>query len=210
MSKSKKITFGMIAADMVKPENETVVFAGKNREYTITVKRSLDISDAMSFIDSIVLPCADVSSGRYSPELFDLMVRMSTLVYYAGFDVPEPGEENVAIAYDVLYNTDIYDRVRAVVDGEQFQSLVYGAKECVEHAKEMIVSSQASRLNELLEKMDAMMHDGAAAIEELSDSKMVTGIGDLLRAIEAAKASSDGVDGGAGGNNIIELPTRDE
>lgn len=209
MSKSKKITFGMIAADMNKEENATVVVAGKNHEYTINVKRSLDIEEAMSFVEGIVMPCVNVDNGRYSPELFDLMVRIGTLVYYAGFDVPDSGEKELSDAYNVLYCTDIFDKVIAVINEDQFQALIHGARETIDHAKNMIVSSQASRLNELLEQMNIMMNDGAAAIEELSDSDVVANISDLLKALEASKNGGTD-DAEKTRDNIIELPTQGE
>lgn len=183
MAKSKKITFNMIASDMKKNEEHILNYIIGDKEYAIPVKERLELGDALGFIQMIVDMCADIDEGRYSIESYDFAVMLATLVYYAGFDMPKDAVK----AYSVLVGTDIYDRVCEMINADQHVDLIGAAMKKIDFAREMIVSEHASRVNELISKMDETLVQGKEIVDMVNDGRLDALVGELAK-----------IEGGAG------------
>ena len=209
MSKSKKLTFGMIAADM-KPNDNAVCeyeYEGKNGKYGVTIRRWLPLADAMSFIAGIIDVCIDMDAGEYHPETFDFALRLSVLISYAGFDSPDMTDTTaVAKAYDVVYNTDLFERITENIDWVQYHELVESATEQIRYMRDCMVSAKASKINDLLEKMDAVMKSGENLMSELTSRDLKATIDEMLKLSGKAKDNSDNARSG----NIVLFPSGDD
>lgn len=164
MAGNKKISFNMIASDIEKAENIELLFHGKNKEYKLTVKKVLGLSDAYNFINDVIDTCVDMEQGLYKPESLDFAVRIFTLVYYAGISNPTDAKK----AYDVVYSTDLYNRVLNIIDAQQHIMLMEAINMRMEYAKECISSSALYQVNYLIQKMDQMMSESVETIETLN------------------------------------------
>lgn len=201
MSKSKKITFGMIAADMEKPESEIVKFGGVNKEFEIEVRRNLDFKGAMGFVHSIAASCASLDSGEYTPEVFDFAVRVNTLIYYAGFE----GSEDTLKAYDVAYRSGLYDDITEVIDIDQYGVLLQAARTLVNYTRESIIAFQSAKVNELIDKMDEVMREGNSVVETLTSEEMNEKLGEMMRIANIGRTEPAQESAEAESNNIVEL-----
>lgn len=199
MSKSKKMTFGMIWAAMRPGEQDVTEydFEGANGKQTITIKRSLTLGEAMSFIDGIAGACVDMDTGTYNPGVFDFALRLSALIYYAGFSTPDMTNiEAVAKAWDVVYQTRLFDAVIEHINYTQYHELVEAAAAKISYMKDCLVSTQASKMNELIGKMDEVMQSGQSVMEQLSSEDMRKLLGELgglvdVNAGQRPEASAD-------------------
>lgn len=195
MAKTKKVTFGMLAADMPEVEYTTVTYKGKNKEYNINVKIFLDFEEAMMFVNDIANACANSVNENYRPEVFDFAVKASALAYYAGIEIGEDAGK----VYDVIYGTDLYQRVREVINEEQFLALASAARDRVNYDRDNIVSAHTSQINELINKMDEVMRDGNQVIEQLSGDEIKKNLDDLMRMAGTLEGKA---------NNVVELPLK--
>jgi len=202
MSKSKKITFGMIAADMPKTgERETIKFNGVNREFEIEVRKTLDFKDAMGFVRSIAATCADVNNGEYTPELFDFTVRVNTLIYYAGME----GTGDAVRAYDVAYRSGIYGAVVDAIDDEQYGVLLQAAKALIGYSRESIIAFQVAKVNELIEKMDEVMREGDTVVNALSSDELNGKLEDMMRIVNVGRTAPEQETAEVDSDNIVKL-----
>ena len=205
MSKSgKKLTINMIAAEMQDYDtSEIIVFQGKNNEIKIPVKHRLDFEESMTMVRDIAASCANLEDGTYAPEAFDMSVRLSTLIYYAGID----WSGDVAKAYQVVYETSLFDDVWERIDHNQFNMLVEAAKKKAEFQRDQIISTGASKVNELIEKMNEVMMDSTNLIKQMDSDEFAAQLEELKKLAEAANGGAQSAEHA---DNIVELPVRGE
>ena len=208
MSKTKKITFNMIASDMKRNGEAIVRFNGINNEYEIGVKTSLGFREAMGFIRDVVASCCDMDAGVYSPEGFDFALRVNTLVYYAGFTAPT----DIDKAYDVAYCSGLFESVIEVIDQRQFDEMVGAINSQLRYSRGLLIASQSSKMNELINKMDEVMTNGDRVMSELEGGKLEKKLNDMMKTISVLgsgeSVSEDIADETP--SNIIEMPRGDD
>lgn len=162
----------------LKPEGECF------KDVVIQVRTTLPLEDAMGFVRDIVATCVDDENAAYSPELFDFAVRLYTLMYYANIDLSKDAKK----AYQILYNTGIFDQVSESVQAEQLVELIESAEKKIEHWKNILSSSVAGKVADLMKKMEEVMAgseqmmetiDGdefKAAVARLADAGILNGV----------------------------------
>lgn len=163
--KSKKMTFNMVAAKINQAEQTEAITID---DMTIEVKKRLDMKQAMQFVQDIVSTCFDDEEATYIPEIFDAAIRIGTLMHYAGFDVPKDAGK----AFSVVYNTDLFDRVLAIIDKKQFEELITGAKRKMAFKRDLLVSTAAQKVLELITKMDDVFVKGAKVMESVNAEEL--------------------------------------
>ena len=174
MSKTKKITFNMLSAKIEKNKavQLQVDWFGDGQ---IDVRHTLDMEEAMSFVQEVALSCFDTEKAEYMPEIFDFAAKVNMLVCYAGFDAPK----DIKKAYRVVYDTDICDRVLGVINQGQFNILLSAAREKIMHMKDAAISTAAYRVNELTNKMNEVMQNSDEMFAKLGDTDFANMIGRL-------------------------------
>lgn len=88
--------------------------------YTICVKRFLDFSDMMGFVNGVVAGCFAKSDNSYLPEARDLFFRCNIVAYYTNVELPDDLEEKNRL----VYGTNIIETVLRNVDIGQFQAIM--------------------------------------------------------------------------------------
>ena len=207
MSNAKKLTFNMIAAEISHDSNvECIQYIGEHKQYDIAVKRTLDFNDAMRFVMDIVNSCSDEKTSNYSPEGFDFAARVNTLIYYAGFVVPS----DIYKAYDVVYRTELFNKIYEIIDRTQFNVLIKAAKDKLAYMRDAFLSSQASKINELVSKMDAIMDDGNAVVAALNSDEMRSKIDDMMHVVTVMASGPENAqqERNDADSKIVALPGR--
>lgn len=199
MSKTNNMTFNMIAAEMDEVLDTEITFDGKHGTMNIGVVRRLDFNKAMRFVRDVAGSCANASTGEYLPEAFDFSVKVNTLVYYAGFNAPDDIEK----AYDVIYGTNLYEVIRNEIDEEQFFALVHAAKERVSNEREIMNNTQAAKMNELIDRMDAVMSEGDSIFDALTSGELNGKLQEVLAVVSTLETPGNNTTA----DNIVPLPT---
>lgn len=193
--KSKKTTFNMIASKMPVSKINELQYG----DFTINIKNTISLKDAIAFINYVVSTCTDEENADYSPELFDFAVRVSTLIYFAGIDAPKDPEK----AYDVCYGTDLYHSVYSLINQEQHNELVTGAKENLDYHKDMLCSAAAVKAIELIDKMDTIVSKGAEAMDKLNTDEFVAKLDSVTQMVQGGNNAPNAVEQN---DEIIMLP----
>lgn len=165
---SKKLTINTLmqsipAVKVIESKLEGECF----KDVMIYVKHTLSLEEAMGFVNNIVATCIDDEEGDYSPELFEFAVQLYTLLYYANIDLTKDAKK----AYRILYGTTIHAQIHKFIDKEQYIELINAAESKIEHWKSVLTASVASKVAEMMQKMDAMVAGGEQMMETIdSDS----------------------------------------
>lgn len=176
---SKKFTINTLMESIPEVNKTDVKLEGEYfKDVVVQVRRTLPLEDAVNFVKDITATCIDDEQAEFMPELFDFAVRMYVVMYYANVDL----SKDVKKAYRILYDTTLFEQVYAHVNTAQSTNLILSAEKRIEHWKNILSSSLAGKVSEMLRKMEDVMAgseemmaaiDGdefKAAVARLSDS----------------------------------------
>ena len=212
MSKTKKMTFNMIAAKLNDGSRVTEVRIGD--DIVLDVRYALDLKQALGLVADVVSACIDQASGEYTPEAFDLSLRVAIFSRYAGVEMPK----DLNKAYQAVYNPEVYNPVLAQIDHNQLALLADAAKQRILFMRDMLVSTAAGRMNDMIAKMENVMKDGEKVVDAVSSGEFIEAMSQLRELTKLADGEDMGQEKGgaetaddapetpAGGRNIVTLP----
>lgn len=192
MAKTKKVTFNMMATRLADTTVTPVAIDGMD-DITLNVKHTLSFNDAMLFVHSIVAMCT-TGASPYTPELFDMAVRIAAITRYGGVEEPK----DAAKSYRVLYESSVFDNVMDAINHDQFDILIDAASEKIKYERDKNISGEAERLSQLLAKMDNMMESSMEAIKKVDSPE-------FIGALNALNDASMKKDAAAIRQNIVEI-----
>ena len=204
--KTKKVTFSMVNSK-IKDEAPVTITVCEGIE--ANVKKRLTAKEALEFVDDIVSLCVDTDEGTYTPEIYDGAVRIMTLRTYAGFGGPKTFEE----AYKVAYGTDVYRKVLDVIDQEQYNWLLDGAQKKITFMANAIVATAASKVMDLIKKMDEVMENGEQAMAQMNSPEFMNTMNGLVKQLAgrgADEAEPVAADAEPMEENVLKMSRRKE
>lgn len=157
-----KLTMKMLIEKLPATERIELPLSGVFEGMTLNVRRTLPLNDAMKFVTDVAASCADVDEGEYTYSAYDFAVRANTIAYYAELKI---GKSDMNKLYRLLYETDIYDRVKAVINEKQYDALIDAVWGELEYAREMLTSTAGAKTMEILSQMGEF----AAAMETMTE-----------------------------------------
>lgn len=169
---TKKITLNSITGEI--PDVETVEVVLDNGA-TLSVKKQLDLKDAMGFVTDIVSSCTDDETAEYTPEAFEFAMRMCTVRRYAGVEFPK----DISKSYRALYGSDLFDKVYDAIDVPQHESLILAAYRRIDYWCRVMESMAAIKVSELLSKIDELMVNNTNLLEAFDQD----GLRDMMESL---------------------------
>lgn len=173
MSKTKKITFNMLAAGLPKIEKQVLQYG----EFEIEVTPTLPIKKMLEFVDDVVATCVDIDSGSYLPEVYELALNLAMLHHYAGFEKAKDIEK----AYRVVRETDICERVFELIDHKQYHEIVVAIDDRISFALQVMAVASGSSVMKLINKMDDVINSSTEALGALNSDEMHGMLDELSR-----------------------------
>lgn len=184
-----KLTMKMLIEKLPASERVEVPLGGVLEGTMLSVRRTLPLSDAMKFITDVVASCADVDEGEYTYSGYDFALRANTIAYYAELKI---GKSDMNKLYRLVYETDIYDLVKSVINEKQYDALIDAVWGELEYAREMLTSTAGAKTMEILSQMGEF----AAAMETMTEQMRgmdIEGAMDvMLNAIPSPAADEQG------------------
>lgn len=89
------------------------------RGLSINVRYSLDLREALAFIDNVMSACTDADTGDFHVEMLDLITRASVVTMFTNIELPVDLETQ----FKILYWTDLYGEIKARINESQLESL---------------------------------------------------------------------------------------
>lgn len=176
----------------------------------LEVKRNLNMKETASFISDVVSMCIDEAEAEYTPEFYNFAIRLSVLNHYAGIPLPTGKDGTVQHmmekAYVVLYTTDLYDKVCSKIDADQFRDMLAAISERIRFNRDLLVSSSAQKLGELLQAVDNMVNEGKNALEQLDGEQFAQALESMakLGVVERHDVSADETEIHSD-NNVVQM-----
>ncbi len=185
---TKNLTYKDVFPTNIVPSCVDVALDGKPYHgLTLHVKQNLELKDAMGFVQDIVTTCIDDEKADYMPESFEFAVRLYTLYHYANIDLTK----NANNAYTAIYCTDLYDRVLRVIDSAQHACLISAASARIDHWRKMMESSVATKVMELMQKIDGMVAGTNEVIGAVNGEAFQNAVEQIKKYMETQKNEND-------------------
>lgn len=182
---NKKFTINTLMASIPEINKIDVKLEGEFfKDITLQVRRTLPLEDAMNFVRDIVATCIDDEQAEFLPELFDFAVRMYVVMYYANVDLSKDAKK----AYRILYDTDLFEQVYAHVNTAQSSNLILSAEKRIEHWKNILSSSVAGKVTEMMHKMEDVVASSAEMAETIDSEDFKAAV---MRLADAGILKSD-------------------
>lgn len=172
-------------------------------EAEVRVKRTLSLTEMLSFVDEVVESCFHDKLG-YMPEVKDFAIKSNILTRYANFSVPD----NLEHRYQMVYGTDAVDAVCVAIDTTQLQEIVNSINSKIRFLCDSKATLVQERINSVLETMEEMSNNtkdifsglsqedlnnliGAITESGLDERKVVKAYFEQKKAAESAAVGSD-------------------
>lgn len=150
----KKITIGKL--EKICKANEKTVVVNWNKE-ELEIKKTISLADFSAFVNTVAEVCFD-SDNEYKPEYLDFAIRVNTISFYSNIALSSDGEKT----FDLLYNTDAYDVIRANVNKEQYDALM----NAVEAKIEYMLDVQAREMKKYVMEFNRVINDLSNKLSE--------------------------------------------
>jgi len=146
MAKAKKVTFSMLEKHVDDiPMREFVIEDG----VALQVKHVLGFKEAMDFVRAASEECFD-KNGNYMPEVVEFIIRMNTLIYYAGLPAPTNYEK----AYRAVMLWDGYEELMDYINSEQYDGLTAAIYARIAYIRNTVIQTKTSQVNEIIMRLN--------------------------------------------------------
>lgn len=165
----KRITINAFerAAEKGIPEIVTIEWAGLNVE----IKPTLSLGEMYTFVNGVVSACVDTETGVYNAEVKDFAIKMLVLENYANFTLPKNTEK----AYELVYRTDAYFRVKDNINLVQFDEICKAIDTKIEYALKSNVETANRQINEMFSSMEGIQNQLSSLLGEI-DGEDIKGL----------------------------------
>ena len=145
-------------------QNENVI---QWHEAEVRVKRTLSLTEMLSFVDDVVGSCFHDKMG-YMPEVKDFAIKSNILTRYANFSMPDDLEHR----YQMVYGTDAVDVVCSAIDTVQLQEIVNSINSKIRFLCDSKANLIQERINSVLETMEEMRDNTKDIFDGLSQEDL--------------------------------------
>lgn len=181
-SKTKKLTFNMLAAE-IQPSEPAMITVRGFEDQPIAVQKTLSLQQALAFIKNTVSMVVDTETGEYMPEVCDFALKLNVILSYADIAIPKDLEK----AYKVVYESNLYDSVMDVINSEQYYILEDAVSDRVQYLRDMLVSGAAIQVNEMIKKMEDTMGDSLKTLNEFNSDSFLNALNSMQNVVSAAE-----------------------
>jgi hypothetical protein len=181
-SKTKKLTFNMLAAE-IQPNEPAMITVRGFEDQPIAVQKTLSLQQALAFIKNTVSMVVDMETGEYMPEVCDFALKLNVILSYTDIAIPKDLEK----AYKVVYESNLYDSVMDVINSEQYYILEDAVSDRVQYLRDMLVSGAAIQVNDMIKKMEDTMGDSLKTLNEFNSDSFLNALNSMQNVVSAAE-----------------------
>lgn len=177
---------------LLKAETVTIKI-DKLGDHDVVITDTIDMADALAFVDEVVENVIDFEMDTYYPELVNFLTDVEVLIRYANFKMPSDLSKQYAF---IANNRDIVQTVIEYINKEQYAWIVDAINEKINYMKSLGASTLASQFSELAAKLAEFSEQATTAFEglspeELSNAMRTLGNPDALDERKIVKAVFD-------------------
>lgn len=163
------------------------------------VHRFISLESMIKFVNEVTEGCFDGDSGKYLPEIRDLITKRSLLYYYADVNIPS----DYSHLYEIIYKTDLLDIIYRNIDQAQYKDILDAIDAKIderiytnEQKFNSSIESAISSINSMAEQLESIFKDVTPEDMLSIISAVSNGVDEakLVDAVIAKGATEDGED----------------
>lgn len=120
------ITAEQLLRESNAPSTTTMLWRG----HPVTITPLLPLSEVTQFVNSVMSGCYNDKLDAMMPEMKDFGFRVNAIMRYAHVDMPDDIDKQ----YEIVYNTDIFEKVISHVNAAQLRSIEDAIDVCIIHS----------------------------------------------------------------------------
>lgn len=151
IKKSKKVSINTM--DKIVKENKVENATFEWNGATVEVKRTLSFTDLLKLVQVICASCFTNDTGEYLPEARELATRAGVMDAYTNVRLPD----NIDHKYEILFGTDIYEKVVQYIDRMQFGTLLNCIDEKLDYLAEANIIMVRKQMSDAMQKFEQMI-----------------------------------------------------
>ncbi|MBQ0014785.1 MAG: hypothetical protein KBS82_05635 [Oscillospiraceae bacterium] len=181
MAKTKKVSINEFEKYFkASKEDDSIVKIG---DMEITVKRTLDFDDMISFVIGVVDSCFVGDEDIFMPEVKEFAIKSNVLSYYANMNLPEDLNKR----YQFIMCTDVYDEIINYIDAGQFNNIRISIDEKIDHRCQVNIDSVNKKIEDIKNTVENMISN----IENVFSGINNEDLSELINAITNGKLDED-------------------
>lgn len=171
----------------------------------IVIKRTLSLTEVMTFVDNVVKLCFTQDTGEYLPEVKDFAIKSCILEMYANFELPQDASKR----YELIYSSNIMDCVIPYANGVQLSEIAHSVDTKLANIAQANIEAVHRQMNDLYNAFDNLQKQIAGIFANVSEddvSKLVETISgnqfDETKIVQAFMAQKESAEE----SKIIPMP----
>lgn len=169
MNVEKKVSLSEYVESFEKQNTVNITIESVNN-VEIQIKRVLSWYESLAFIEGVVDSCIDYENGDYLPEAYDLAIKSALLEFYTNVDVPEDATSQ----YELVYFTDIVERVLSEINAAQFNDNIRAVDKKIAFYTNLICSSVSAKVDTVVQKVDEFAESASKLFSGVDPDKMAS------------------------------------
>lgn len=201
---SEKMTMKTLS-EMLSPA-ETVsieIKEGPLAGVCLNIRKSIPMNEATKLASNVAGSCIDLESAEYTPEAYDIALKINTVSIYAGINL---GRYDIAKVYRLMYETDIYRIVCDVINMDQYGAIIEAINNRIGFMKDMMTSTAAQKTMEMLSQLNEFAGAAQTMTEQMKSMNFEQTLDSAMSAILRADRPEDSHQVGA--NTATEEPSK--
>lgn len=165
-------------ASSITAENSKLSWNG----FEITVKPRLTMAEVSGFT-AIVTDLSFGKDGSYTPEVYDFVIGLATVMMYTDLQLPK----NVEDQYKLLTFTDLYCQITDMVDADQYSSVVQSALERIQNKERENADALRKQTADVINSVETLVKK----IEDVFGGVDTDGMKGIAQALASGKIDEE-------------------
>ncbi len=129
----------------------------------IKIKKILPLNIMTGFVEAVVDSCIDENSGEYTPQSYDLAIKINTVLYYSNYKLPKELEAQ----YKILLESDLYDYIVKHINQTQYKEILRAIDRKIKFKLDCISYSLTTPAKQIIDKLNNIIEENQKAFETL-------------------------------------------
>lgn len=139
---------------------------------------TLPLNIMTGFVESVVDSCVDEITGEYTPQSYDLAIKINTVLYYSDYKLPEGLEQR----YEFLLNSDLYNHIIENINKTQYREILRAIDRKIKFKLDCISYSLTTPAKQIIDKLDNVISENQKTFDMLNETninKLIDEIGKI-------------------------------
>lgn len=131
-------------------------------------RTTLPLNIMTGFVESVVDSCVDETTGEYTPQSYDLAIKINTVLYYSDYKLPKELEQQ----YEFLLNNDLYNHITEHINKTQYREILRAIDRKIKFKLDCISYSLTTPAKQIIDKLDNVINENQKTLDMLNETNI--------------------------------------